>query len=113
MHFTGLITALLASAVAVAETAAHHQLDARATSGVTCGTVPYSASAVASASDRACKYYKDRNSVNDYPHTFNNREGFVFATSGPYIEFPIMKTGVLYNGGAYLRSTHNHPAVSF
>jgi len=105
MHFAGLVTALLAGAAAVASTAlpadasAHH-LEARA-NGATCGTVSYSASAITAASDRACKYYKDKTPANDYPHTFNNREGFVFATSGPYIEFPIMKTGVLYSGGAY------------
>ncbi|KAJ1324147.1 ribonuclease U2 [Microdochium nivale] len=107
MHVAGLFTALVASATAVAAAlspqsqAGPHHLDSRATAvGATCGSVVYSAAAVSAAAQRACANYKNNNTPGNYPHTFNNREGFVFATSGPYIEFPIMKSGSLYTGGA-------------
>lgn len=37
---------------------------------------------------------------NDYPHLFNNREGFTFNTGcrAPYYEFPVVRGGV-YTGG--------------
>lgn len=35
----------------------------------------------------------------DYPHTENNYEGFDFAVSGPYQEFPILASGEDYDGG--------------
>ncbi|KXJ85060.1 Ribonuclease/ribotoxin [Microdochium bolleyi] len=104
MRVTGFLTALLASATAItaaalpAEAQAHH-LQARA-SGATCGSVSYSAAAITAAGQRACQNYKNNNTPGNYPHTFNNREGFVFATAGPYIEFPILKSGSLYDGGA-------------
>ena len=37
---------------------------------------------------------------NDYPHTFNNREGFDFAVGGPYQEFPILSSFDPYTGGS-------------
>jgi len=36
-----------------------------------------------------------------YPHTYNNYEGFSFGVSGPYLEFPMLESGV-YTGGASL-----------
>lgn len=71
--------------------------------GATCGSVVYSAAAVNAASQKACSYYKSGTQVgsNDYPHTFNNNEGFSFAVSGPYQEFPILSSGALYTGGKY------------
>jgi len=38
---------------------------------------------------------------NDYPHRYNNYEGFDFRVSGPWQEFPITRNGV-YTGGKYL-----------
>lgn len=37
---------------------------------------------------------------NNYPHTFNNREGFSFGASGPYQEFPVLNTFKVYTGGS-------------
>ncbi|KAF1958513.1 guanyl-specific ribonuclease F1 [Byssothecium circinans] len=76
------------------------ELDKRA--GATCGSVVYSAAAVNAASQRACSYYQSGTQVgsNAYPHAFNNREGFSFAVSGPYQEFPILSSGSLYSGGS-------------
>ena len=77
------------------------ELEKRA--GATCGGVVYSAAAVNAASQKACSYYQSGTQVgsNSYPHTFNNNEGFSFAVSGPYQEFPILSSGALYSGGKH------------
>ncbi|KAK5630901.1 hypothetical protein RRF57_006616 [Xylaria bambusicola] len=49
----------------------------------------------------------DRQSLktaNSYPHTYNNYEGFSFTVSGPYLEFPMLSSGV-YTGGTYLHGS--------
>ncbi|KAK3201697.1 hypothetical protein GRF29_164g372543 [Pseudopithomyces chartarum] len=86
---------LVSSAVALPA-----ELDKRA--GATCGSVVYSAAAVNAAAQKGCSYYKAGTQVgsNAYPHTFNNREGFSFSVSGPYLEFPILSSGALYTGGS-------------
>lgn len=88
---------LVSSAVALPA-----ELDKRA--GATCGSVVYSAAAVNAAAQKGCSYYKAGTQVgsNAYPHTFNNREGFSFSVSGPYLEFPILSSGALYTGGMFI-----------
>ncbi|KAH6695642.1 Ribonuclease/ribotoxin [Plectosphaerella plurivora] len=68
----------------------------------TCGSQFYSAAAVNAAAVRACNLYRAGTQIgsNNYPHTFNNREGFAFAAAGPYQEFPIMASGAIYSGGS-------------
>ncbi|KAF2762774.1 hypothetical protein EJ05DRAFT_495635 [Pseudovirgaria hyperparasitica] len=75
------------------------ELDTRA--GTTCGGVFYTSSEVSAASNQAYNYYKSGTQVgsNNYPHAYNNYEGFNFDVSGPYLEFPIKKGGV-YTGGS-------------
>lgn len=36
-----------------------------------------------------------------YPHTYNNYEGFSFTVAGPYLEFPMLSSGV-YTGGTFV-----------
>lgn len=64
----------------------------------------YSASQVNAAVNQACNYYENGQQVgsNDYPHKYNNYEGFDFQASGPWQEFPILKSGV-YTGGKFDR----------
>lgn len=54
------------------------------------------------AAERALDYLNAGTQVgsNDYPHQFNNREGFTFNSGcrAPYYEFPVVKGG-LYSGG--------------
>lgn len=47
-------------------------------SSTTCGSTYYSASEVADAVDQGYNYYANGQQVgsNDYPHTYNNYEGF-------------------------------------
>ena len=38
--------------------------------------------------------------ADNYPHQYNNREGFNFETPGPWYEFPIMRGFNVYAGGS-------------
>ncbi|KAM0718911.1 hypothetical protein Q7P37_005983 [Cladosporium fusiforme] len=68
---------------------------------VTCGSTSYSASQVSAAVSQGCDYFQAGNQVgsNNYPHRYNNYEGFDFRSSGPWQEFPITRSGV-YTGGS-------------
>lgn len=37
---------------------------------------------------------------NDYPHEFDDREGFDITVSGPWYEFPILNSYEVYTGGS-------------
>lgn len=62
---------------------------------VTCGTKTYSRRQVDEATAEGCRLHSEGQVLGNsqYPHKFNNREGLVFATSGPYQEFPIVSNG--------------------
>ncbi|KAL0934945.1 guanyl-specific ribonuclease N1 [Colletotrichum truncatum] len=62
---------------------------------VTCGTTKYSRKQLNEATAEGCRLYAANQQLgtSQYPHRFNNREGLVFATSGPYQEFPILSSG--------------------
>ncbi|KAK7518467.1 guanyl-specific ribonuclease F1 [Phyllosticta citricarpa] len=79
---------------------AEHQLVSRQSS-TTCGSTSYSASQQSDAVSAGCSYYEAGNTVgsNDYPHTYNNYEGFDFVVSGPYQEWPLLTSGT-YSGGS-------------
>ncbi|KAL1585152.1 hypothetical protein WHR41_06508 [Cladosporium halotolerans] len=68
---------------------------------VTCGSTYYSSSQVAQAVNQGCDYYQSGQQVgsNDYPHRYNNYEGFDFRASGPWQEFPLLRSGP-YTGGS-------------
>ncbi|KAK8220222.1 guanyl-specific ribonuclease F1 [Phyllosticta capitalensis] len=70
-------------------------------SATTCGSTSYSASQVSAAVSAGCSYYESGETVgsNDYPHTYNNYEGFDFAVSGTYQEWPLLTSGT-YSGGS-------------
>ncbi|KAK4172720.1 Ribonuclease/ribotoxin [Triangularia setosa] len=77
---------------------------AQGTSGiaqVSCGNNNWSKAQLDEATTEACRLFEEREQLgnNKYPHRFNNREGLVFAASGPYQEFPIVRNGA-YSGGA-------------
>ncbi|GAB7326699.1 hypothetical protein MBLNU13_g10654t1 [Cladosporium sp. NU13] len=68
---------------------------------VTCGSTRYSASQVSAAVNQGCNYFEGGQQVGsgNYPHKYNNYEGFDFRVSGPWQEFPIKTSGV-YTGGS-------------
>ena len=93
----------LASASLVAVVAASpFSFDKRQTNGssVTCGSNSYSSADLEEATSEGCAFHWDGETIgnNDYPHTFNNREGLPLEGNGPYQEFPIL-TGGAYDGG--------------
>ena len=57
----------------------------------TCGSTYYSASQVRSAVNAGYGDYQAGRTYgsNDYPHKYNNYDGFDFPVSGPYEEFPL------------------------
>ncbi|KAI1176108.1 Ribonuclease/ribotoxin [Nemania sp. FL0916] len=65
----------------------------------TCGSTSYSATQVNQAAQRACSDYQSGSAPGGYPHTYNNYEGFSFDVAGPYLEFPMLTSGV-YTGGS-------------
>ncbi|KAK0665309.1 Ribonuclease/ribotoxin [Cercophora samala] len=95
--FTLKTLLLLALSAATATTA-------QGTSGigqVTCGNNNWSKAQIEEALEEGCRLHEERQQLgqNNYPHRFNNREGLVFAASGPYQEFPIVRNGA-YEGGS-------------
>ncbi|KAI0878388.1 guanine specific ribonuclease N1 [Hypoxylon argillaceum] len=68
----------------------------------TCGTVCYTQSDISKAVSQGYGYYEDHKTVgsDSYPHKYNNYEGFDFPDSGPWYEFPILKSNKAYTGGS-------------
>ncbi|KAI1823000.1 Ribonuclease/ribotoxin [Xylaria intraflava] len=65
----------------------------------TCGSTSYTATEVNQAAQKACSLYQGDSTADDYPHTYNNYEGFTFVVDGPYLEFPL-QPGSVYTGGS-------------
>ncbi|OTA64661.1 Ribonuclease/ribotoxin [Hypoxylon sp. EC38] len=76
-----------------------------AQAATTCGSTYYTATAVNQAAQKACTYYNSGEAPGGYPHTYNNYEGFSFAVSGPYLEFPLLASGSVYTGGEFRQSS--------
>lgn len=99
MRFSAITSTLLFAVSALA--APTSDVFARQSS-TTCGSNYYSYSQVNAALNQGYGYYANGQQVgsNDYPHAYNNYEGFDFPVSGPYQEFPIKESGV-YTGGMF------------
>jgi len=66
----------------------------------TCGNVCYAQSTIEQAVSAGYKLYKEGKDEGDYPHTYNNYEGFDFPVSGPYQEYPVLSDTQAYDGGS-------------
>ncbi|KAI9155432.1 Guanyl-specific ribonuclease F1 [Paramyrothecium foliicola] len=89
------------SVFAVLAAAAPTELNRRGPA--TCGSVSYTAAQVSAASAAACEYFQNGDTAgsSNYPHRYNNYEGFDFkGYSGPFQEFPILSSGRVYSGGS-------------
>ncbi|KAI0965269.1 Ribonuclease/ribotoxin [Xylaria arbuscula] len=64
----------------------------------TCGSTSYTATQVNQAAQKAYSDYKAGSAPSGYPHTYNNYEGFSFPVAGPYLEFPLLSSGVFTGG---------------
>ncbi|KAF7509989.1 hypothetical protein GJ744_007303 [Endocarpon pusillum] len=65
----------------------------------TCGSVCYYSNTVAAAQSRGYSLFSSGDDINSYPHIYNNWEGLDFPISGPYYEYPILRTFRVYTGG--------------
>ncbi|KAI0816393.1 guanine specific ribonuclease N1 [Xylaria sp. FL0064] len=67
----------------------------------TCGSVCYYQSDIDEAVSQGYGYFQDGETVGsqDYPHQYNDYEGFDFPDPGPWYEFPILSTYKAYTGG--------------
>ncbi|KAL4864608.1 hypothetical protein BDV12DRAFT_9595 [Aspergillus spectabilis] len=90
-----LVTFLLTTSLTLAA-----PLDSRQSCAYTCGSVCYTSSAVSSAASEGYDYVSAGDDVNNYPHVYNNYEGFDFPVSPTYYEFPILSSGSIYSGGS-------------
>lgn len=68
---------------------------------ITCANDPFVTVDINKASAKGCELFQAGEQIgkNDYPHRFNNREGFDFLVEGPYQEYPIMADLEIYDGG--------------
>lgn len=68
----------------------------------TCGDTCYSQDDINAAVQQGYGYYEDGTTVgsDEYPHQYNDYEGFTFPDAGPYYEFPILSDEELYTGGS-------------
>ncbi|KAL4922485.1 Ribonuclease/ribotoxin [Aspergillus aurantiobrunneus] len=92
-----LLTLLLSTSLTLALPA---ELESRQSCQYTCGNVCYSSSAVSAAVSEGYSLQSSGDDVNNYPHVYNNYEGFDFPVDPTYYEFPIMSSGSIYNGGS-------------
>ncbi|KAH7038029.1 Ribonuclease/ribotoxin [Microdochium trichocladiopsis] len=93
---------LLVAALSALSSVAAGPIENRQSCQYTCGSVCYWAEDIQEAVAQGYGYYQDNQQVgsNDYPHSYNNYEGLPLLVSGPYQEFPILKTYKPYTGGS-------------
>ncbi|KAM5368092.1 hypothetical protein ACJZ2D_009696 [Fusarium nematophilum] len=77
-------------------------VEERASCVYTCGSTCYWQSDIDAALNKGYSLYQSGSTLGsgDYPHQYNDREGFDFPTSGPWYEFPILASFKVYSGGS-------------
>ncbi|KAL7626790.1 hypothetical protein AAE478_003564 [Parahypoxylon ruwenzoriense] len=95
---TILLAAVSVSALAVEKITSRQSQTCVATCGSTC----YWQEDIDEALQKGYSLHEAGQTVgsNDYPHQYNNREGFDFPDQAPYYEFPILSSFDPYNGGS-------------
>ncbi|KAH8703970.1 Ribonuclease/ribotoxin [Talaromyces proteolyticus] len=66
----------------------------------TCGSTCYQQSDIDAALNEGYSDYQSGSEAGDYPHQYNDYEGFSFPVDGPYQEFPILSSYEVYTGGS-------------
>ncbi|KAH0610439.1 uncharacterized protein H6S33_011966 [Morchella sextelata] len=96
MKFLSALIALTLAASAIAQ-------DVSGSTGASCSGTSFTVSKIDAAGELALDHLNAGTQVgsNNYPHQFNNREGFKFnaGCNAPFYEFPVLKNG-LYSGGS-------------
>ncbi|KAI2615509.1 hypothetical protein GGR54DRAFT_642271 [Hypoxylon sp. NC1633] len=92
------VSAISVSALAVEKVAPRQDQ----TCVATCGTVCYWQEDIDGAVQKGYSLQQSGDTVgsNDYPHEYEDREGFDFPGPSPYYEFPILSSFKVYSGGA-------------
>lgn len=77
-------------------------LQTRQSCVATCGGTCYWQSDVDAAQSKGFQLLEEGQTEgsDEYPHEYEDREGFDFPVSGPYYEFPILSSFQVYNGGS-------------
>ncbi|KAG7132819.1 Guanyl-specific ribonuclease F1 like protein [Verticillium longisporum] len=101
MQFKALIVSLLAVAAQAAPASPNEERSAIEKRATTCGSTYYTTAQVNAAANAACQHVRAGTQAgsSNYPHRYNNYEGFNFKASGPWQEFPLRSSGV-YTGGS-------------
>lgn len=83
----------------------------------TCGSTCYWQEDIDAAVQKGFSLYQSGDTLgdNDYPHEFDDREGFDISVSGPWYEFPILSSYKVYSGGSpgADRVVFNDVSISF
>lgn len=68
----------------------------------TCGSTCYWQEDIDAAVQKGFSLHQSGDTLgdNDYPHEFDDREGFDISVSGPWYEFPILSSYEVYSGGS-------------
>ncbi|KAK4949823.1 hypothetical protein LTR10_011665 [Elasticomyces elasticus] len=68
----------------------------------TCGSTCYWQSDIDAALQQGFSFYQQGTTVgkDEYPHEFDDREGFDITVWGPWYEFPILNSYEVYTGGS-------------
>ncbi|CBX96597.1 hypothetical protein IAQ61_005538 [Plenodomus lingam] len=103
MHFPTPLLLLLTTpfTLAAALPTSSSALETRQSCAIRCGSTCYTAAQASAARTAGHNHYLQDTQAgsSNYPHTYNNREGFDFLVAGPYQEFPLRTSGV-YTGGS-------------
>ena len=108
MIFTKIVSiSLLSTAFALPATlSTHHNaniaLTERDSCVDTCGSTCYYQSDIDAALNEGYSLYQSGDTLgsDNYPHQYNDYEGFNLPVSGPWYEFPIMNSNQIYSGGS-------------
>ncbi|KAI0835609.1 ribonuclease-domain-containing protein [Hypoxylon sp. FL0890] len=96
--FLAAVSAVRVSALVIEQVAPRQDQ----TCVATCGSVCYWQEDIDAAVKQGYGYYQEGQTVgsDEYPHQYNDYEGFTFPDSGPYYEFPILSSFEVYTGGS-------------
>ncbi|KAI0911461.1 guanine specific ribonuclease N1 [Ustulina deusta] len=100
MFGSKILPVVLAAVSAVTVSGA--AIEKKQSCAATCGSVCYTQGEIDDAVSQGYGYHEDGQTVGsgDYPHQYNNYEGFDFPDPGPWYEFPVLSSGSVYTGGS-------------
>ncbi|KAI1777774.1 hypothetical protein F4818DRAFT_439100 [Hypoxylon cercidicola] len=97
-----ILPAVLLAAVSVSALAVEKIAPRQQNCVATCGSVCYWQSDIDAAVQKGYSLHQSGQTLGsgDYPHQYNDYEGFDFPDPAPWYEFPILRSFDVYNGGS-------------